>query len=77
MLDVAAQNANKLLATHDQQLVQTLSADGTDPAFGDRVGVRRLHRCEMIPVPVERHTSSNALVNLASRSRIRNVNAVA
>jgi hypothetical protein len=27
----------------------------------------------MISVPVERHTSSNTLVNLASRSRIRNL----
>src|SRR6266511_3038859 len=31
----------------------------------------------MTSVPVERHTSSNALVNLASRSRIRNLHAVA
>jgi len=77
MLDVPAQNANKLLATYDQQLVKTFSADGTDPPLGDRVGVGRLHRCEDDPGAVERHTSSNALVNLASRSRIRNSNAVA
>ena len=45
MLDVAAQNANNLLATHDQQLVKTLPTDRADPAPGDRVGVRRPHRC--------------------------------
>jgi hypothetical protein len=49
MLDVPAQNANKLLATYNQQLVKTLSADGTDPPFGDRVGVGRLHRCDDDP----------------------------
>ncbi len=41
MLDVASQDANKLSATDDQQLVQALPADRPDPAFGDRVGPRR------------------------------------
>ncbi len=41
MLDVASQNANKLSATDDQQMVQALPADRPDPAFGDRVGPRR------------------------------------
>jgi hypothetical protein len=45
MLEVAAKDTNKLLATHDQQLVQALPADRADPALGDRVGVRRLHGC--------------------------------
>ena len=45
MLDVGAQDANKLLGTHDQQLIKTLPTDRADPALGDRVGVRRLHRC--------------------------------
>jgi hypothetical protein len=40
-------------------------------ALGARTGV------QMIWTPVERHTSSNARVNLASRSRIRNLNALA
>jgi len=45
MLDVASQDASKLLVTHDQQLVQALPPDRADPALGDRVGVGRLHRC--------------------------------
>ena len=77
MLDVPAQNANKLLATYDQQLIKTLSADGTDPPFSDRIGVGRLHQCADDPGAGRAHTSLNALVNLASRSRIRNSNAVA
>jgi hypothetical protein len=40
-------------------------------ALGARIGV------QMIWTPVERQTSSNALVNLVSRSRIRNLNAAA
>jgi len=51
MLDVASQNANKLSATDDQQLVQALPADRADPALGDRVGpcrrllvIRRVHQ---------------------------------
>jgi hypothetical protein len=43
MLDVAAKDTNKLLGTHDQQLVQALPADRADPALGDRVGVGRPH----------------------------------
>jgi hypothetical protein len=45
MLDVAAKDTNKLLGTHDQQLVQALPADRADPALGDRVGVGRPHGC--------------------------------
>jgi hypothetical protein len=75
MLDIGPQDADKLLAADDQQLVEALPTHGTDPPFGDSVGVGRLHRCADIPVPVERHTSSNARVNLASRSRIRNFHA--
>jgi hypothetical protein len=77
MLNVASQDANELVATDDQQLVQALPAHRADPALGDRVGVGRLHRCADDLGAVERQTSSNALVDLASRSRSRNLNAVA
>jgi deazaflavin-dependent oxidoreductase (nitroreductase family) len=43
MLDVASQDADKLLAADDQQLVQALPADRPDPALRDRVGVGRPH----------------------------------
>ena len=45
MLDVASEDANELLATDDQQLVQALPADRADPALSDGVRVGRLHRC--------------------------------
>src|SRR5919199_5005175 len=45
MLDIPSQDVNKLMATDDQQLVKALSAHGTNPPFGDGVGVGRLHRC--------------------------------
>ena len=44
VLDVAAQDVNKVLAADDQEVVQALSADGPDPAFGDGVGVGRPNR---------------------------------
>jgi hypothetical protein len=72
VLDVAPQNANKLLAADDQQLVQALLADRADPPLGRGVGIGRLHGVRITSVPVERHTLSNTLVNLASRSRSRN-----
>jgi hypothetical protein len=57
-------------------VVEALSADRPDPPFGDGVGVERLNRYEddfgvsRAPNILER------LVNLASRSRIRNLKAV-
>jgi enoyl-[acyl-carrier-protein] reductase (NADH) len=47
------------------------SATALALALGARIGV------QMISAPVERQTSSNALVNLVSGSRIRNLNAAA
>jgi hypothetical protein len=44
MLDVHPQDANKLLAADDQQLVQALPAYCPDPAFGVGVGVGRPDR---------------------------------
>jgi hypothetical protein len=44
VIDVAVQDANKVLAADDQEVVQALSADGRDPAFGDGVGVGRPNR---------------------------------
>ena len=76
MLDIGPQDTEKLLAADDQQLVQALPADRADPALGDGIGVGACTGVRMISAPVERHTSSNALVNLASRSRIRLFHAV-
>jgi hypothetical protein len=45
VLDVDAENANKLPGADEQQLVQALPADRPDPTFGDSVSVRRPNRC--------------------------------
>jgi hypothetical protein len=44
VLDVAVQNANKVLAANDQEVVQALSPDGPNPTLGDGVGVGRPNR---------------------------------
>jgi hypothetical protein len=44
MLDIGPQDADKLPAADDQQLVQAFSPDRADPPFGDRVGVGCLLR---------------------------------
>jgi hypothetical protein len=59
VLDVDAQNAKKLPAPGDQEMVQALPAHGADPALGDGVGVRSLDRrqddlgAESVPDVVE------------------------
>jgi len=45
VLDVAVEDAKKLPAPGDQEMVQTLLAHGANPALGDGVGVRSLDRC--------------------------------
>jgi hypothetical protein len=44
VLDVAAENANKVPTAEDQQVIQALPADCPDPPLGDRVGVGRTDR---------------------------------
>jgi hypothetical protein len=44
VLDVAAQDVNKVRAADDQEVVEALSADGPDPPFGDGVRVGRPNR---------------------------------
>ena len=65
------------MATDDQQLIEAprrtvpIQRSATALALGARMGV------QITSAPVERHTSSNTLVNLVSRSRIRNLHATA
>jgi hypothetical protein len=44
VLDVAVQNANKVLAANDQEVVQALSPDGPNPTLGNGVGIGRPDR---------------------------------
>jgi putative transposase len=44
MLDIYPQDPFKLSATCDQEPIETVTADGSDPALGERVGVWRTKR---------------------------------
>jgi len=76
VLDIGPQDPGKLPAADDEQLVEAFSADRPDPAFGVGVALGARTGVQITWMPVERHTSSNTLVNLLSRSRIRNFHAV-
>ena len=41
VVNVDAQDALELPAAGDEELVEAVAADGADPAFGERVGLRR------------------------------------
>jgi hypothetical protein len=61
-------------ATHDEQVVQALSAHGSDAALGVGLRPRSLdRRVLMMRRPREVNTASKAVVNFASRSRIKNL----
>ena len=77
LLDVASQDANTLLATDDQQRVEALPADRPEPALADAFALGARTGVRITSTPVERHTSSKILVNLASRSWITNLHATA
>ena len=44
-LDEDAKQAFQMPPIQDQKPVETLGADGTDKAFGERIRLRRSHRC--------------------------------
>jgi hypothetical protein len=44
VMDVDAQDALELSAAADQERVEAVAADSADPAFGERVCLRRLKR---------------------------------
>ncbi len=45
VLDEDAKHAFQMAPIQNQKPVETLAADGADEAFGDRVRLRRSHRC--------------------------------
>jgi hypothetical protein len=56
----------------DQRLIDALTSDGADEAFGEGVGAWGTDWGADDPDPSVRKTSSKAGVNLVSRSRISN-----
>ncbi len=71
MVDEDAQHPLELAAVEDQEPIEALRSDGADEAFGDRVRLRRLHRCADDLDSLLRKTVSKSRLNLLSRSRIR------
>jgi hypothetical protein len=73
VIGVLAEDEPQMPLASDQHLVQAFAAGAADPAFGDRVRARRLHGCFDGPDADGGEHGINAAVNLASRSRIRNL----
>ena len=72
VLDVDRKDALEVTSVQDEEAVEALTAGGADPSLGERVRVRRPYRCSDRADALVRNTSSNAAVNLLSRSWIRN-----
>ena len=73
MPDEFDQDALQLTPVEDQETVEALSADGPDEPLGEGVGARRPDGVRRIRMPSEPNTSSKPVVNLSSRSRMRNL----
>ena len=71
MVNVHAQDVLELPAACNQKPVETVAADGADPALGDRVRLRRPKGCADDFHALVRNTSSKVRLNLLSRSWIK------
>jgi hypothetical protein len=76
VIDVLTKDQPQMPFACDQHPVQALVAGAGDPPLGDSVRPGR-PGVLMIHVPAAVRTASNAAVNLASRSRIRNLKLLA
>ena len=72
MIDVFAQDQPQVPLAGDQHPIQTLAPGAGNPPLRDRVRPRRPDRRLDDPHAEAVSTASNAAVNLASRSRIKN-----
>jgi hypothetical protein len=72
MRDVGPKDALQVAAAEHEHPVQALGPNRADPPLGEGVRCGARTGVWMILTPSERNTSSNAPVNLESRSRIRN-----
>src|SRR6266545_4349090 len=72
MTNVDREGALEVPSIQDQHPIEALTADGADPSLDERVRAGCLCGRAIVRMPSERNTSSNAAVNLLSRSWIRN-----
>ena len=73
VIDVLINDQSQVPFAGDQHPVEALAAGAGDPAFGDRVRPRRPDGRLDDPMPIVVNTASNAVVNLVSRSLIKNL----
>jgi hypothetical protein len=71
---VDAEDVFEVAPAEDEDPVEAVSADGAHPALGEGVGVRRLTAVGITLMPSPRKTSSEAWLNLVSRSWMRSRN---
>ena len=79
VLEVVLQHYPEVAWSGDQEVVEAFAAQGSDPAFGDRVrsGVRtgvRMMRMSAPATTASMVTASKVAVNVVSRSRIKKRN---
>ena len=77
VIGVLAGDEPQMAFTSDQHPVQAFAAGAADPAFGDRVRRGACTGVLMMRTPTAANTASKAAVNLASRSRMRNLRVAA
>jgi hypothetical protein len=75
MIDVLGENCFELTPVEDQDPVEALPTDGAHETLGKGVGPRGLGWRADDPDSLDRKTASKPAVNLASRSRTRNLTA--
>lgn len=71
---VPGEDAAKVALAANQQVVQALPAEGADEPLGMALAIGERTGVLITRIPIEANTSSNAAVNLQSRSRINTVN---
>ena len=74
VLQIFAQHDVEVAWSGDQEVVEAFPAQGADEAFRDGVRAGRPDWVRMMRMSAPTKTASNAVVNLLSRSRIKNRN---
>jgi hypothetical protein len=71
VLDVGIEYVLQLAMRENQQAIETLGSGRFYPALGIGIRTWRSHWSAIVSIPSDRRTSSNAAVNLVSRSLIK------
>ena len=72
VVDVLGEGPFEVTSGDHEEMVETVSAHGAHPSFGERVGLGARTGVRMTVTPIDATTASKLAVNFVSRSRIRN-----